>query len=1227
MPRSGPVSGATRVSLRGTFYDTGFIAVAFGSGSEQVVTLNCSFQSNRRIDCFSPAFRQRGNVTVRIVIDTPWDNEVGLYSRSNVSFEYYAVPEVFALSPPLGPLEGSQVVITGSFVSTGDVVVVLFGAHRTVCGHIVHVGSGAASSVLVCASPAHDFDGDYVGVRVAPNGQQFTPAVLYFYYRHPRVHVVSPSFGPVYGSTTAVLMGGTFYASQLIRVRFLDSPASDNSAARLNDTALIFTTSSVAVGRRDVRVVVSLNNQDYSYSNESRATYSFYDRPVVTALYPRSGPLEGSTEFTVTGIFFDTGHITVSYTTPKCDGPVPWTRCGDNVCDCVENDYTCAADCLNVMEDAAWKCTTERNMASPYDVVNLEQRFSGCSLIPRAITDCSEPDEYQNTELLNHCGDGKCGISESCVSCPADCRSTCMAVCGDGICEVPETSRECPADCLSGNGGPLEWDWGKNGCWELRTYCALVNVTTARCVTPSTMIAGDVLLMFQIETGSTSSRRWSDGISFTFYGPYTVDSIIPPFGIASAPASAELVVSGTGLVSTDEAVCVYSHTGGWSEKVHAHSTKYRVQVIVQNIAPTSLESYAFRVLVDTMAWIRARFMRHDCADVRVRQVSSAGTTELAHWMDAATCNSNATVLWIKATLLGLWNTSVFVDFGDSELRSLSDASRVFTWFDDFASYDRLSWVRSRLFEYRYGSDGLQCVPRDLPPRAAAEAPSMRGSVGSGNMAARLPLTVEGVVRFGSTCGDVFMYISPSKSALFSAPSETLNETLSGNVLLSPLFSWGFSCGADGSRQVCLGSAAGVPNCSTVSTALSEIGISHQVYASQSLHQRLRAQNGAFHELEGDPQIDSGLQLASGSGFFVFVGATSRGAATGVASGGFRWLATRPFAEIEPRVTVGELRRFVGSFSCRPPLCYDCAGSIEVRLALGGGQRVLAGSRRVSYGLYYPPTLGTISFSGAGTVDGETAVVVNGSGLLRGSPVADWAHVDDTVITWIHVASGQSFRKSIGLGSKDTALTSITPMVALQGSATRYAGNYTIDVSLNRGVHFTRFSAYVVLRTPDSCPAVLDSFTVAIPPHGRPEPPLHASWLPFPATTGRISNKCDCKEMSCYGCARNSTGHALVQDAINVVRVATLVNLDTTFGGGEDNADAFITFRIMSGWAATDSVDRCRAPGGSKRNTASYEPVVLEYSGQSIIFVIVLDSRTWCYLCCVLLVAFVHSTRS
>ncbi|MFA6131999.1 MAG: fibronectin type III domain-containing protein [Patescibacteria group bacterium] len=49
--------------------------------------------------------------------------------------------------------------------------------------------------------------------------------------------------------------------------------------------------------------------------------------------------------------------------------------------------------------------------------------------------------------LIDVCGDGTCGSTETSESCPSDCPVIPVEVCGDGSCNGSETTGSCPADC------------------------------------------------------------------------------------------------------------------------------------------------------------------------------------------------------------------------------------------------------------------------------------------------------------------------------------------------------------------------------------------------------------------------------------------------------------------------------------------------------------------------------------------------------------------------------------------------------------------------------------------------------------------------------------------------------------------------------------------------------------------------------------------------------------
>lgn len=83
--------------------------------------------------------------------------------------------------------------------------------------------------------------------------------------------------------------------------------------------------------------------------------------------------------------------------------------------------------------------------------------------------DDDNDDEPDPTGAPPSCGDGVCGGSESCASCPDDCNACPGSSCGDGACDPDESCGSCEADCgvCCGDGtcAPTDGeDW--TSCWS-----------------------------------------------------------------------------------------------------------------------------------------------------------------------------------------------------------------------------------------------------------------------------------------------------------------------------------------------------------------------------------------------------------------------------------------------------------------------------------------------------------------------------------------------------------------------------------------------------------------------------------------------------------------------------------------------------------------------------------------------------------------------------------------
>lgn len=89
------------------------------------------------------------------------------------------------------------------------------------------------------------------------------------------------------------------------------------------------------------------------------------------------------------------------------------------------------------------------------------EAYSGCPLDCRTVTCgnglCEGLEPYKENRdpqvmcptdcgIPEYCGNGICGIGETCSNCQKDC-GVCQPICNNGICESGETQANCPSDC------------------------------------------------------------------------------------------------------------------------------------------------------------------------------------------------------------------------------------------------------------------------------------------------------------------------------------------------------------------------------------------------------------------------------------------------------------------------------------------------------------------------------------------------------------------------------------------------------------------------------------------------------------------------------------------------------------------------------------------------------------------------------------------------------------
>ena len=181
----------------------------------------------------------------------------------------------------------------------------------------------------VCIAPESFFYRE-TPVELTINDQQYTDDnTIYHYYKPPFLFDVQPPVGPVEGNTTVTVVGSNFNNTGNITCKF----GHQEVKAKLKSSSEIECTSPPFTNPGFVNLQISLYPGLYS----SPVQFLFYKNPVVTDIFPNSGPLGGFTQIMVRGQnFIDLGHnsamcvfnsthhtnaTVLSDTTILCDSP------------------------------------------------------------------------------------------------------------------------------------------------------------------------------------------------------------------------------------------------------------------------------------------------------------------------------------------------------------------------------------------------------------------------------------------------------------------------------------------------------------------------------------------------------------------------------------------------------------------------------------------------------------------------------------------------------------------------------------------------------------------------------------------------------------------------------------------------------------------------------------------------------------------------------------------
>ena len=308
LPGTGPAAGDTHILATGINFRNGDnYTCRFG---ETVVGAN--FLSDGSVECYSPSY----DVTAGAEADSPdYDARTKsikvpfaispnnqYYSRDVVDFYYKEEAAVSFLSPDAGPtFGGTQVLVHGANLAGGDAYRCKFGEQKVLAS--LH-GSKTVGYYVECYAPKINASGVdvHVPLEVSLNNQQYTRSVVrYRYFSQREIVTLSPTSGPVEGSTTVLVafssegatsdiafycgFGGLLTIGVRVSNRYISCPSAAHPS----------------VG--PAMVSISTNGQQFSNVKE----FVYFAAPVISAISPTSGPLLGDTFLNVSGVHLING--------------------------------------------------------------------------------------------------------------------------------------------------------------------------------------------------------------------------------------------------------------------------------------------------------------------------------------------------------------------------------------------------------------------------------------------------------------------------------------------------------------------------------------------------------------------------------------------------------------------------------------------------------------------------------------------------------------------------------------------------------------------------------------------------------------------------------------------------------------------------------------------------------------------------------------------------------
>ena len=136
---------------------------------------------------------------------------------------------------------------------------------------------------------------------------------------------------------------------------------------------------------------------------------------------------------------------------------------------------------------------------------------------------------------------------------------------------------------------------------------------------------------------------------------------------------------------------------------------------------SALADYQVKIDVDTQTLITAGKMQADCDDIRFLDSGDSAGDELNYWIDSGTCNTTATVIWVKVPSISSDKT-IYMYYGNGSATAGESGANTFIFFDDFpgSSLDGTKWTATNAGCYTVSS-GITITCGDIYTDATVDS--------------------------------------------------------------------------------------------------------------------------------------------------------------------------------------------------------------------------------------------------------------------------------------------------------------------------------------------------------------------------------------------------------------------------------------------------------------------------------------------------------------------------